>query len=115
MCPIFVTNARILSAISPVGVFRIDTSGTITYANSKWRDITCIDESLDDSTGEVFLAAVHPDDREYMRQLWETALENTESCTFEARWGSSKNFRWAMGEVVPEVIGEHVHLTQYFI
>lgn len=99
---------RILSAISPVGIFRIDLFGIITYANSKWRDITGMQESLDDSTGENLLSAVHPDDRESIGVSWRRALERTERCSFEVRWGTRESFRWAMGEIVPEVISEKV-------
>jgi|SRR5579862_7315509 PAS domain S-box-containing protein len=103
-------NFRILSAISPVGIFRIDRSGIVTYANQKWREITQIDETLDDSAGEGFLSAVHPDDRDELAQLWEKAVRNTERCFFEVRWGTPESFRWAMGEVVPEVISDEVCL-----
>lgn len=66
-------------------------------------------ESLDDSTGENLLSAVHPDDRESFKAVWRGALERTEKCSFEVRWGTRKYFRWAMGEIVPEVISEKVH------
>jgi PAS domain S-box-containing protein len=108
LLPLNVTYFRILSAISPVGIFRIDLSGVVTYANSKWREITGIQESLDDSTGESLLSAVHPDDRESIEDCWNGAIERTERCSFEARWGTRKSFRWAMGEIVPEVISEKV-------
>jgi len=80
----------------------------VTYANQKWREITGIDETLDDSAGENFLSAVHPDDRDEVSRKWQGALKNTEIIMFEARWGTPESFRWAMGEVVPEVIGDEV-------
>jgi hypothetical protein len=83
----------------------------VTYANQKWREITGIDETLDDSTGEGFLSAVHLDDRDELTQMWNEALTNTERCVFEVRWGSHESFRWAMGEVVPEVISDEVYIS----
>jgi PAS domain S-box-containing protein len=97
-----------LSAISPAGIFRVDTSGTITYGNQKWREITGNKETLDDSIGEKLLAAVHPDDREWIKEHWNTGLANVERFSFEVRWGSRDSFRWAMGELVPEIIGDEV-------
>jgi hypothetical protein len=63
---------------------------------------------LDDSTGERLLNAVHPEDRESFSSLLDGAIEKIEKCTFEVRWGSSDSFRWAMGEIVPELISEEV-------
>jgi PAS domain-containing protein len=88
----------------------VDLFGVVTYANSKWREITGIEERLDDSTGEIFLSAVHPDDRDSLRTCWRNSVQKIEGCTFEVRWGSQESYRWAMGEVVPEVIGEEVYL-----
>ena len=104
---------RILSAISPVGIFRIDFLGVITYANSKWREITGTEEQLEnDSAGQRFLSVVHPDDRQSLEDLLRGAKERIEKCTFEMRWGTVNSFRWAMGELVPEIISEKVHWTR---
>jgi PAS domain S-box-containing protein len=92
-----------------VGIFRIDLSGTLTYANAKWREITGLEESLDDSTGERLIRGVHPDDRETISKQWRHAIENRKRCSFEVRWGRPDSFRWAMGELVPEVFYEEVH------
>ena len=81
----------------------------MTYANAKWRQITGLEESLDDSTGESLIKGVHPDDREAMSKQWREAIENRKRCTFEVRWGTRESFRWAMGELVPEVFSEEVH------
>jgi PAS domain S-box-containing protein len=97
-----------LTAISPVGIFRVDLSGTVTYANQRWREITGLAERFDDSTGENYLSSVHPEDREWISDRWHDALENTQSYTFEVRWGTRDSFRWAMGEVVPEVSEDEV-------
>ena len=99
---------RILSAISPVGIFRIDLAGVVTYANSKWREITGLEERLDDSAGEKLLSAVHPYDRDSIAEQWRHAIQSKARSTFEVRWGNRESFRWAMGEIVPEVISEKV-------
>lgn len=63
-----------------------------------------------DSAGQRFLSSVHPDDRQSLEQCLRGAIEKTEKCTFEVRWGTTESFRWAMGELVPEIISEQVHL-----
>jgi PAS domain-containing protein len=81
--------------------------GAVTYANQKWREITSLEgDHRDSAAEESFLKSVHPDDREVIAELWRTALKNTERCSFETRWGTPDSFRWAMGELVPEVIGD---------
>jgi PAS domain-containing protein len=104
---------RILTAISPVGIFRLNMEGAVTYANQKWREITSAEVDDNDSAGESYLISVHPDDREIIAASWRTALQNTESCSFEVRWGTSDSFRWAMGELVPEIIGDEVKFFDY--
>ena len=106
-------DIRILSAISPAGIFRIDFLGILTYANSKWREITGTEERLEnDSAGHRFLAVVHPDDRQSMEELLRGAIEKIEKCTFEVRWGTVDSFRWAIGEIIPETISEKVYFRQ---
>jgi PAS domain-containing protein len=86
----------------------LDRDGIVTYANQKWREITSVEGDHHDAAGESFLNSVHPDDREVITESWRTALKNTERYSFEIRWGTHDSFRWAMGELVPEVIGEGV-------
>ena len=88
----------------------MNMEGTVTYANRKWREITSIEENHSDSAGESYLNSVHPDDREVIAEAWQRALKHTERCSFEVRWGSRDSFRWAMGELVPEVIGGEVNI-----
>jgi PAS domain-containing protein len=86
--------------------------GAVTYANQKWREITSLEgDHRDSAAEESFLKSVHPDDREVIAGLWRTALKNTESCSFETRWGTPDSFRWAMGELVPEIIGDEVRFS----
>lgn len=110
----FRANCRILTAISPVGIFRLDMEGTVTYANQKWREITSIEENHNDSAGESYLNSVHPDDREVITENWRRALKNTERCSFEVRWGSRDSFCWAMGDLVPEVINGEVNISSNY-
>ena len=51
---------------------------------------------------------MHPDDHGMMCGRWREAREKNEDFQFEARWGSRESFRWAMGEVVPEIIDDDV-------
>lgn len=64
--------------------------------------------AVDDSTGEKLSLSAHPDDQEWISERWRDALEKAENFTFEIRWGSKESFRWAIGEVVPEIIDNEV-------
>jgi len=86
-----------------VGIFRTDKSGTVLYGNQKFWDITG-----GTGIGEKLGSLVHPDDHSMMCGRWREAREKNEDFQFEARWGSRESFRWAMGEVVPEIIDDDV-------
>ncbi|MBD1835626.1 response regulator [Cyanobacteria bacterium FACHB-472] len=59
---------RSLSACSPVGIFLTDIEGNCTYTNPRYQAIYGI--TLEESLGEGWAAAIHPDDREAVFSTW---------------------------------------------
>jgi PAS domain S-box-containing protein len=57
-----------LSNVSPVGIFRTDPDGDITYVNPKWSELSGL--TLKEAAGFKWLNAVHPDDREKLKESW---------------------------------------------
>ncbi len=60
-----------LASVSPVGIFRTDVGGRTTYVNPMWCEISGLDAGA--ALGDGWLQAVHPSDRELLRQGWEDA------------------------------------------
>ncbi|MDJ1173643.1 CBS domain-containing protein [Roseofilum capinflatum] len=75
----YVTLAQSL----PVGVFRTDEAGQCVYVNQRWCLLAGLSEA--ESMGEGWMQAVHPDDRERVRNTWVHALEHHSSCELEFR------------------------------
>jgi PAS domain S-box-containing protein len=59
---------RAIAEAVPVGIFETDAEGRETFVNRYWCELT--GRSADDSAGDGWLAAVHPDDRERIRSGW---------------------------------------------
>lgn len=57
---------------------------------------------------EKLCNSVHPDDRTLIADHLRSAVEKVDNFTFEVRWGTVESFRWAMGELVPEMIDDEV-------
>lgn len=63
---------RMLSRVSPVGVYFADASGAFVYVNDKWVEIVGLDIVAVQDGG--WLLAVDPDDRERVSREWEQAV-----------------------------------------
>lgn len=66
---------RILSDISPIGIFRNDASGNCTYANTKTLQITGL--TLDENLGDGWGKNLHPDDCGWMYDNWTNFVEQS--------------------------------------
>ncbi len=89
-----------LADMAPVGIFRTDADGRTTYVNPMWCRISGMDGAS--ALGDGWLGAVHPDDRDSLREGWRRAVL--------ARAPSSADYRflqpdgsivWVMGEANP--------------
>ncbi|MGP1386306.1 MAG: PAS domain-containing protein [Thainema sp.] len=74
---------RTLSAAAPVGILQTNADGICLYANACWQQMSGL--SLDDSLGNGWLQAIHPDDRQLVVQAWEQHLQYQVECQLEFR------------------------------
>ncbi|MBD1906280.1 response regulator [Funiculus sociatus GB2-A5] len=74
---------RSLSACSPVGIFLTDIEGNCTYTNPRYQAIYGI--TLEESLGEGWAAAIHPDDREAVFSTWYTCANEGREYSDEFR------------------------------
>jgi PAS domain S-box-containing protein len=70
------TGERDLKAItdlSPVGIYRTNAEGHITYVNDRWREI--MDIEAEAAYGAGWIKAMHPDDRQSTIDAWQGYIE----------------------------------------
>jgi PAS domain S-box-containing protein len=90
-----------LARVSPVGIFRTDTTGSTTYVNPTWCRISGL--TPDEAMGFEWLKAVHPDDRESLQKNWEhSASEKAQSLADYRFIHPDGSIAWVIGQAVPE-------------
>lgn len=57
-----------MSDASPLGIFRADSRGAYTYVNPRYEQLSGLSAAA--AAGEGWLTAVHPEDRERVREGW---------------------------------------------
>jgi diguanylate cyclase (GGDEF)-like protein/PAS domain S-box-containing protein len=97
---------RLLSEVSPVGIFRNDIHGQCTYANAKTLEITGL--SLEENLGGGWGKYIHPDDRDWMYAAWLEFVAQTrqgQPATYQVEHRyryQDGTLRWGLGQAVPE-------------
>ena len=81
-----------LADLAPVGIFRTDADGSLTYANRAWTQLAGIGAARGAGTG--WLAALHPDDRARVAADWQTAVAQ------HTRYRGEFRFRHADGTLI---------------
>lgn len=74
---------RKLTALSPVGIFQINTLHHLEYVNQRWRDIHATPDYL--PSLESWIASIHPDDQELFHEHWKNLINKQESISLELR------------------------------
>ncbi|MEO5334415.1 MAG: PAS domain S-box protein [Magnetococcus sp. YQC-5] len=97
-----ITN-QVLTTESPIGIFRTDTHGAFRYANPKWSEITGV--SLEESLGNRWLRALHPDDRERITDAWATSVTRRAVFRAEFRFVNplNRSVTWVLGQASQEL------------
>ncbi|MEA5477197.1 PAS domain S-box protein [Pseudanabaena galeata UHCC 0370] len=97
---------RILSEMSPVGIFRNDSKGNCTYANAKTLLITGL--SIDESLGNGWSKNLHPDEIVRVYADWTNFVEqsnlghNVEYCIEHQYLYPDGSTKWGFVQAVPE-------------
>ena len=74
---------RAICDCSPVGIFVADNKGRISYTNRRLRLIAGMNHGRNEQTPWIQL--VHPEDRQRLRQAWQSAVENGTPCREQGR------------------------------
>jgi PAS domain S-box-containing protein len=101
---------RTLSAAAPIGICQTNADGICIYTNARWQEMSGL--SLQDSLGDGWLQAIHPEDRSALFTAWEAYLEGRGEFCHEFRLLTpKKEVRWistraaAMKSTTGEIIG----------
>ncbi|MEZ0395982.1 MAG: ATP-binding protein [Anaerolineales bacterium] len=90
-----------LANMSPVGIFRTDSSGVTTYVNPAWCAISGL--PAEKALGYGWMDAVHPEDRPRLRREWEDSTRRGVPAFSDYRFLRPEGTTaWVMGQAVPE-------------
>jgi len=90
-----------LALVSPVGIFRTRADGYTTYVNPTWSKLSGL--SFEEAIGLKWLNAVHPDDRDKVKQGWTNAVQTHDKSGAEYRFlHPNGSIVWVIGSAVPE-------------
>jgi PAS domain S-box-containing protein len=96
-----------LAQVSPVGIFRTNTDGKTSYVNPKWSELSGL--TLEEASGFNWLSAVHPDDKEKLKEGWLSDFTSQKISSAEYRFlRSDGSIVWVMGNAVPEWIDNKI-------
>ncbi len=87
---------RQLSAVSPVGIFQINLTHHITYVNSRWEEITGIDEPL--TNLEQWLSRIRIEDRRRTLKAWAALMQNHQDFVVEVGFEKKGVITWTIIE-----------------
>ncbi|HKI96575.1 MAG TPA: ATP-binding protein [Gemmatimonadales bacterium] len=86
---------RLLSSLAPVGIFRADADGRMLDVNE--RCVLLASFASDSLIGRSWFDAVHPQERQRVREAWRDALEHDKEFRVECRLaGSDTRERWVL-------------------
>ncbi|GAB7364411.1 hypothetical protein MBLNU230_g4953t1 [Neophaeotheca triangularis] len=96
----------------PQMIWRTNAKGEHDYYSERWYSYTGL--SVEESMGEGWLNAFHPDDLAIAGPIWEHCLTTGEEYLVEYRCKSAAgDWRWMMGRAVP-MRGKHGEIVQWF-
>ena len=75
---------RVLTAMSPVGVFVTDRDGNCEYVNEAYQNMSGL--TLDDAAGHGWISAIHPSDRSRVAEEWSTGTKSNKVFRTEFRF-----------------------------
>ena len=75
---------RTLCDFAPIGIFKADCNGNNTYSNQQWEEISGL--SAEESLGQGWRRAVHPEDREKTISAWTETATSGRTLELETRY-----------------------------
>jgi len=96
-----------LARVSPMGIFRTQVDGFTTYVNPKWSELSGL--SFEESLGDGWLKAVHPEDRLTLQNQWEADIKENRVSSAEYRFlRRDGSIIWVAGSAVQESVDNEI-------
>lgn len=91
---------RVLAEALPQPAWTTRPDGYHDYFNRRWHEFTGL--KVEQSIGDGWSAAIHPDDRPHVRERWRHALATGKLYEMEYRIrGEGGRYRWFLGRALP--------------
>jgi PAS domain S-box-containing protein len=86
---------RTLCTVAPIGIYQTDALGRTVYTNPRWQLLSGLTE--EESLGDGWTQAIHPDDRERVKAEWYAAVREHSEYRVEYRLLSpGRTVRWML-------------------
>jgi PAS domain S-box-containing protein len=98
---------RALSDSAPIGIFQTDADGNCSYTNAQWQALAGL--SLEESLGNGWVKAIHPEDREAVFAHWQSSVRDNQAFAKESRFLTPQGeVRWVSShaEILRSASGE---------
>lgn len=91
---------RLLAESMPQIVWATRPDGWNVYHNQRWVEYTGL--TLEESYGHAWISVLHPEDRSYVSDAWQRALQHNDSYSIECRMQRADSvYRWWLIRGVP--------------
>ena len=87
---------RQLSALSPVGIFQLNTEHEMTYVNNRWSEITGIHQPL--TNLEHWLSRIRSEDRRRTLKAWSALVQEQQNFVVEVGFEKEDAITWSIIE-----------------
>lgn len=92
---------RVLSLLSPVGIYLTDTQGNCQYTNRKWLEMAGLSE--DEALGTGWSKGLHPDDRDLVFSNWKQMVDSRGKWEMDYRFITpGGKVSWVHGIATPQ-------------
>lgn len=94
---------RLLTELSPVGVFQTDPQGGYSMVNPRWRELTGMTE--ENAHGRGWQEALHEADRDRVVESWNASIAQRRPFTAEFRLRADRgSATWVLAQALPRLI-----------
>ncbi len=102
---------RAIAALAPVGIYRTDENGQMTYGNPRWCAIAGMD--VKQALGDGWMQALHPEDRSTVHAAWQTLINTQQPFHAEYRFlRPDDEVAWVFG-AAEALLGADGRVTGY--
>jgi PAS domain S-box-containing protein len=91
---------RMLTTMSPSGIYLTDADSNFLYANNSWCEMAGL--PVEQAASQGWLKALHPDDHERVSEAWQQMVTSQERLALEYRFQDKKGrTTWVYGQAKP--------------